>query len=268
MSSNSSTDPNSSRATRQRSSVELALPIRDTNLFKHTASPHILNFLFDNPDIHLSIRQLAKVTPRSERAALEAVNVLESNDLVETFREGNARRVQINRDRLHKPDDPVRSIPQSEFHTPVRIARQYLEDELEDIRGIILFGSTARGEADRQSDIDLWVLVAGDHMKQRHTANKLVKHLEELRIPSTIGMTDPKNVDFESNWEEIKEDLENENQGLRPAERHSFEIIVETPQSILNQSERVDGEKLFGEGITLFSSETLEKVKLEVLTDE
>lgn len=52
------------------------------------------------------------------------------------------------------------------------------------------------------------------------------------------------------------------------ANRHSFEFVVEAPQSNLNQSPRVDSEKLFGEGIALVSTETLERLKKEVFQDE
>ncbi|SDG13422.1 hypothetical protein [Halorientalis regularis] len=58
-------------------SIRLALPIRVPGLFKHSASAHILNFLSDNPEINVSIRQLSSVTPLSERATREAVDVLE-----------------------------------------------------------------------------------------------------------------------------------------------------------------------------------------------
>ncbi|MFP9191239.1 nucleotidyltransferase domain-containing protein [Natrialbaceae archaeon A-CW1-1] len=204
----------------------------------------------------------------SERATREAVNSLEANELIETVHEGSARRVHINRTRLRKPTDPISTIPQPAFQTPVRVARHYLTDELNDVQGIILFGSTARGEADRQSDIDLWVLVDGDHMRQRHEANKLVKQLEGLHIPATIGLTDPAHAGFESNWTAIKSQLENESADGQPGDRYSFEIIVETPQSVLAQQDRVDTEALFGDGITLLSTETLERVKLEVLSDE
>lgn len=250
------------------SSIGLALPIRDSDLFKHSASTHVLNFLSDNPDINVSIRQLSTITPLSERATREAVNVLEANDLVETFHEGNARRVHINRARLTKPADPIRSIPQTEFQTPVRVARHYIEDELDDVLGIILFGSVAKGEADRQSDIDLWVLVGDDHMQQRHDANKLAQHLDGLQIPPSIAVTDALNADFESGWAEIRATLEDDDRTWSSAQRHSFEILVETPQSILNQTDRVDAEGLFGEGIMLVSTETLERVKVEVLGDE
>lgn len=249
-------------------SLNLALPVRDSELFKHGATTHILNFLSDNPDINVSLRQLSKVVPLSERATREAVNVLEANELIETFHKGNARRVHINRNRLNHPSDPLRSVPQSEFQTPVRIARHYIEAELEDVLGIILFGSVARGEADRQSDIDLWVLVGDNHMQQRHNANTLEEHLNGLQIPPTIAVADALDADFKNNWNEVKETLEGDAQDWASAQRHSFEIIVETPQSIINQSDRVNPEKLFGEGITLLSSETLDRIKLEVLGDE
>lgn len=246
----------------------LPLPIRDSELFKHSASQHVLNFLSDNPDVNVSIRQLAAVTPMSERATREAVNVLEANELIATFHEGNARRVHVNKARLDKPDDPILNIPQTHFQTPVRVARHYVETELDDVKGVVLFGSVARGDADRRSDIDLWVLVASDHMQQRHEANKLAKRLEELQIPPTVAVADATSADFESNWENIRETLEDDDRDWASAERHSFEIIVETPQSIINQSDRIDSEKLFGKGITLLSTETLERVKLEVLGDE
>ena len=249
-------------------SIELPLPVQDSELFKHSATTYILNFLSDNPDINVSIRQLSKVVPLSERATREAVNVLEANTLIGTFHKGNARRVHINRDRFDNPSDPICSIPQTEFQTPVRIARRYITEELEEVKGIILFGSVARGEADRQSDIDLWVLVGDNHMQQRHSANKLAKYLDGLQIPPTIAVADPLDTDFETGWDEVKEILEADKQDRASAQRYSFEILVETPQSIINQSSRVDIEELFGEGITLSSSETLDRTKLEVLSNE
>lgn len=248
--------------------LTLPLPVRDGSLFKHSATAYILNFLSDNPDINVSIRQLSRVTPHSERATREAVDVLEANDLIEAFHKGNARRVHINRSLLHRPTDPIRSIPQPEFHTPVRVAQQYIEDELEDVLGIVLFGSVARGDADRRSDIDLWVLVGGDQLQQRHAANELSNHLESLRIPPSVAVTDALNADFEREWEQIKETLERDAQSQSSAQRHSFELIVETQQSIINQAASVDAEELFGTGITLRSSDTLERVKLEVLDHE
>lgn len=248
--------------------LDLPLPVRDGDLFKHDATSYILNFLSDNPEINLSIRQLAQVTPVSERATREAVNTLATNDLVETFHKGNARRVQINRGRLTDTADSILAVPQPQFQTPVRVATQYITDELDDVKGIILFGSVATGTADRQSDIDLWILVGENHMEQRHAANKLATHLSDLAIPETIPAPTAETADLDANWAELKELLEADGQTGDTAERYSFQILVETPQSILGQADRVDAEQLFGQGITLYSTELLERVKLEVLDDE
>jgi len=253
---------------KQGASLELPLPIRDADLFKHGATTHVLDFLTDNPDIDVSIRQLSTVVPFSERATREAVDVLEANELLEVYHEGNARRVHVNRDRLDVPSDPIRSIPQTPYQTPVRVACQYVEEELEDVLGIVLFGSVARGEADRQSDVDLWVLVGGDHMQQRHDANELARRLEGLQIPPTVAVADALNAEEGLDWDEVRETLEADDRDWASAQRHTFEILVETPRSILDQSDRVDAEALFGTGITLLTSETLDRVKREVLGGE
>ncbi|MEF8819702.1 MAG: hypothetical protein V5A82_08925 [Haloferacaceae archaeon] len=73
--------------------------------------------------------------------------------------------------------------------------------------------------------------------------------------------------DFETNWEAIRTQLEADDQHWASAHRYSFEIIVETPESILTQSDRVEPDQLFGQGITLHSSELLDRVKREILSD-
>lgn len=249
-------------------SLAFPLPVRDGALFKHSATPAILGYLSDNPSVDVSTRQLATVTPVSERSTREAVDALEANELVETFHEGNARRVRINVERLQRPDDPVLSVPQPEFQTPVRVAVEYVKSELNDVRGIVLFGSVARGDADRRSDVDLWVLVEGDHMQQRHEANKLARKLEGLQIPPTVAVADAADADFEANWNDIRQTLEDDDRDWASAERHSFEILVETTESFLNQSDRIDEARLFGEGITVFSTPSLDRVKQEVLGRE
>jgi predicted nucleotidyltransferase len=252
-------------------SLSVPIPVRDERLFKHAASAPILNFLADNPEFNLSIRQLSRVTPVSDRATGLAVDVLAANGLVEVVPEGNARRVRLNRDRFRDPDDPVERIPQAPYRTPVRVACHYLADELTGIVGIILYGSVARGEADRQSDIDLWVLVDGtsaDLLEQRNAANKLERHLEGLQIPPSVALRAAQDHDFASRWPTIRERLEDTDHEWHAAQRYTFEIVVETPQSIRGQAPRVDVTDLFGAGITIVSSETLDRVKREVLADE
>lgn len=45
--------------------------------------------------------------------------------------------------------------------------------------GIVLYGSVARGDADRRSDIDLWVLVEDSRMENQRTANHVRQALED-----------------------------------------------------------------------------------------
>lgn len=248
--------------------LSLPIPIRDEGVFKHRASPHILNFLADNPELDVSIRQLSTVTPVTERATREAVDALEGNDLISTFHEGTARRVHINRIRLSQPNDPIERIPQVAFRTAVRVGRAYVKEELDSVRGIVLFGSVARGDADRQSDIDLWIVVDADLMEQRNRAARLSKNLRELPIPETIPLDEISGGGLETRWEEIRSKLEAGEWDRADTHRHDFDFVLETPKSILGQSDRVESERLFGDGITIYATDDLDSIKRAILTDE
>jgi predicted nucleotidyltransferase len=148
--------------------------------------------------------------------------------MVETM--GNRRLVSINRTRVTKPDDPVLRVPQSEFHQPVRAALDRICDELGEVRGILVFGSVARGRADRQSDIDLWVL-AGDRVDQ-HRSNELATELGKERFDG---------------------------------DRYEFQILVETLQSARGHGDRLND--VFADAITLVDSDALRELRHEVLSN-
>lgn len=107
------------------------------------------------------------------------MNVLGSNDLVTESPDSTQRRVQINRGRLSIPADPILRIPQPEYHQPVKAAVTQLREAMTDVVGIILYGSVARGEADRRSDIDLWVLTRDGRAEGQREANAIARELEE-----------------------------------------------------------------------------------------
>ena len=248
--------------------IAISVPIREARLFRYGATADILGVVSDNPDVDFSVRQLSRLIDFSEKATREAIDVLEANDIVVVDHRENARRVHINRSRLTKPDDPIRSIPQAEFHAPVNLAHQYILHELEDVQGVVLFGSVATGAADRQSDIDLWVLVGDDLLENRHTANKLITELESRQIPPTIAYADEIDLPFDQHWEEVKKMFSADHQHYVSAQRYSFEIVVETPASIIAQQSRIEPVELFGRGITLTTSEEFEAVKRAVMADE
>lgn len=213
-----------------QATVELPVPAPDPDLFRHTATDALLRLLLDNPYERFTIRELGRLTDNAAQSVKRAVDVLEGNGVVVVDTEGNRRLVGINRVRVSRPDDPVLRIPQPEFHQPVRTALGRIRGELDEIEGVLVFGSVARGEADRQSDIDLWVLAA-DRADQ-HRANELATELGQERFDG---------------------------------DRYEFQIIVETPESARGHGDRL--EDVFADAITLVDSDILGDLKHEVLSN-
>lgn len=159
--------------------ISLQIPARDPDLFKNKATNDVLLFLTRHRFNEFTIGELAKRIDHTKPTVGRAVDILEGNDLVDEEPTGNRRLVQINRKRLFVPDDPTLQIPQREFHKPVKVAVDELKSKLENVLGIILYGSVARGEADRRSDIDIWVLVSEDRASNQREVNNLELDLEE-----------------------------------------------------------------------------------------
>ena len=162
--------------------ISLSIPPSDPALFKHKATSDILLFLTNHRFSDFSLRELATQIDHSHQSVRRAVNVLSANDLVVDSPESNQRLVQINKQRLSIPDDPILRISQSEYHQPVKAAVTELRENINDVVGIILYGSVARGEADRRSDIDLWVLTRSGRAESQREANAIARDLEETEF--------------------------------------------------------------------------------------
>lgn len=161
------------------STITLELPAPDRSIFRSQAVHDLLYFLSRYHTDEFSITELTEAIEYSQPSVSNAVDVLVANELVVERREGNTRNVRINGGRLSRPDDPILQIPQSEYQDPVRAAIEQISSDLEGVIGIVLFGSVARGDADRRSDIDLWVLVEADRMANQRSANRIRQDLEE-----------------------------------------------------------------------------------------
>jgi len=162
----------------------------------------------------------------SQPTVSKAIDTLAANGLVVEQRDGTARTVQINHDRLSKPEDPLLEIPQAEFHDPVRAAVDELRNELDEVLGIVLYGSVARGEADRRSDIDLWVLVEDDRMEKQRTANRIRQDLEDSEFDTG---------------------------------RYAYEIDVEALPAIPNYTEEI--RTILSDGLVLYDTEKFDTVQ-------
>jgi|AntDeeMetagen134_2_1112570.scaffolds.fasta_scaffold02521_6 predicted nucleotidyltransferase len=217
---------------RQGATIAIGVPAPNADLYRYKATNPVLHFLVENPYAKQTIRELSRLTDYSHPAVKNAVDVLAANDIVHVEAEGNQKQISINRSRITKPDDSVLTIPQPEFHAPVREAVGQLRSTLDDVKGIIVFGSVARGTADRQSDIDLWVLVQEDRGTNQRQANEIAKTVENERFSG---------------------------------DRYEFQILVESARSALNVGDRLT--EILISGITIVDTQTLDRFKQEVLDD-
>ena len=212
-------------------SISVPIPASDADLFKSKATNDILLFLTNHRFKQFSQREVADQIGHSQQTVRRAVNTLVKNGLVVEHPDNNQRLVQINRERLAVPDDPILRIPQPEFHKPVKAAVDELTGRLNGVIGIVLYGSVARGEADRRSDIDLWVLTTNERAPNQREANAVGRDLED--------------AEFDGN-------------------RYAYDIDVEGVQAIPTYTE--DIREIVVSGIPIYSTnkfETVEKLLLE-----
>jgi len=205
-------------------SIALQYPFPEDRVFRYQAMQDVLDVLIDQPYATYSMSELANLTGASQGTISKAVKLLSGFDVIETVQDGRTQQVRINRERLTKPD-PILSIPQAEFHQPVRVFLQRLQDELDELIGVILFGSVARGEADRASDIDLLVIVDEDRTAFRRTVQSVVSDLEDQR--------------FEGN-------------------RYTYQPLVESTDSVQRIGDQLRPQ--FDDGVTLVGSDQLSEL--------
>jgi Nucleotidyltransferase domain. len=113
----------------------------------------------------------------------------------------------------------------------VKAAVEKLRENITEVVGIILYGSVARGEADRRSDIDLWVLTRSGRAESQREANAIARDLEE--------------AEFDGN-------------------RYAYDIDVEAVQAIPTYTE--DIREIVVSGIPVYKTsdfETVENLLLE-----
>ena len=215
--------------------VKVPVPAKNEDLYRHSVTNDLLSFLIDRPFEEYTLRKLASLVGTTHRTVSLAVDILKDNNLVVVTSEGNKKLVGINRDRIETPENDVLRIPQPEFQQPVQEAVDTLVDRLDDILGILVYGSVARGEADRQSDVDLWVLVREDRSHKQQRATELAKDLAETRIRG---------------------------------ERYEFHIVVESPESVPAYTD--DIASIVTAGIPVYRTDEFEQFRslMEGMVDE
>lgn len=208
--------------------IRLPVPLGDPDAFRYGATADILHILVDNPDRAFTNRELHRVTGRGLSGVNAAVDTLEALDVITVDRSGRGNAVRMDPEMLVKPDDPVTAIPQTEYHAPIRAILTELEERVAEDLGVVLFGSVARGTADRTSDIDLFVVVDEDRMQAQREAHTIEQEIADEQFHS---------------------------------ERYEAHIVVEPKESAVDH-DRIDD--VLAEGLTLRDSPALDTVKRKV----
>ncbi|TQQ80306.1 nucleotidyltransferase domain-containing protein [Halonotius roseus] len=214
--------------TESRLELRVPLPIRNADAFAHDSIPDILAILVDNPEQTFSNRELHRLTGKGMSNVNAAVDSLEALGVIQVDRAGRSNQVGIDTRQLSRPDDPIASIPQSEYRPPVQAVRDRLIDDIGDDAGIVLFGSVARGEADRASDLDIFVVVDDERMAAQRAAHAIEDEMADERFDG---------------------------------DRYEPHIVVETRDSAVSH-DRI--EQVFTEGITLNEAEVLKAIRQQV----
>jgi len=118
------------------------------------------------PTTRFSIPELVDATGVTRSTVWRAVDLLDSIDAIQIRETPQRNYIAINPDRLQK-DDPILGISQSEFHAPIRAFVDRVQattadaDDINDLLGIVIFGSVARGrQTDRAISIASWSSMA------------------------------------------------------------------------------------------------------------
>lgn len=211
--------------------IDVRVPLPEEQIFRYEAMDRILEILAQNPTNEFSNRDLQDLTGFGGPSVSKALSLLEELDVVIRRDVGTKTLYRIDDQRLREADDPFLEVPQAEFRKPLRSFVKRIDEELDSLAGIVCFGSVARGEADRVSDLDIFVLVDSD------------EELVAARRTTTAVKSELETRTFEG-------------------ERYEFEVFVESTESARRRG--TDLRPIFREGIALYGSESLREVKTDV----
>jgi predicted nucleotidyltransferase len=217
----------------QSSKVLVDFPFPEERVFRYQAMQDILHHLVTNPFQEFTQQELASLTGADVSSISRSVDLLGELGVV-TVTEDRPARISIDTDHIQQ-SEPIFTIPQPEFRKPVQAFLDELDTRIEatteipELVGVVLFGSVARGTADRRSDIDLLIIVDGDLTHGRRVCTAVARKIEE--------------ASFDDN-------------------RYGFEVLVETPDTAISHAEELT--EIFDSGLVLAESNRLHELRRNI----
>lgn len=213
-------------------------PEGETAVFRTSVADDVVRLLADASGTEFTIPEMVEATGASRSTVWRAVNLLESVGVVRV-REAPQRNYVSVRPESVETGDSVEGIPQPEFREPVlafvdavreRIAGP---EDVDRLLGGVVFGSVARGEADRRSDVDVFVVVEGDRTSARRLVAGVAEEIGQRRFDG---------------------------------DRFAFDPSVETDESAIRAGSKL--REVFVEGVTVERTDELDTIRKAVLTGE
>jgi predicted nucleotidyltransferase len=232
--------------------VEIDLPLPEEQVFRYQAMEDIIELLVRNPHREFTVTELRDLTGNGQKTTSRGIDLLDALGVVTVRRDGRQRLVGIDHTHVRIPEDPLFRIPQEEFRAPIREFVDRAREEIDHLAGVVVFGSVARGTADRRSDVDLWVLVEDDDgvVDARRTVQAIVTDLEDRRfgggVSREMGVTDATVGDR--------------------GQRYEFEVMVESTESAHDRGEKL--ETILSDGVAILTSPALDRVRDAILGGE
>lgn len=134
-----------------------------TDLLGQEYKAEVLKFLKDNPDDFFSINEIAEKTSGSNPSVKGFLEDLSDLGVVKFRKKAGSYLIEYNQN--SKYDKAIKEMLKAELEDLVNQAGRYAKSVFDDeeigdnIMSVVLYGSVARGTADSNSDIDIFILI-------------------------------------------------------------------------------------------------------------
>jgi len=122
----------------------------------------VLSLFFDEPYSEYYLRELARKSKTSPMSLKRSLDFLVSEELVLERKRGNLNLFKANMENLVFKH--LKTVYNLEWLKKKKLVR-FVLDKLSGVSSIVLFGSYAKGENDKNSDLDLVVICMGGELK-------------------------------------------------------------------------------------------------------